>query len=51
MSDDADPSAFMVNVRCLDDVDLNALDIVRFDGRSWELRPDAPYVGIWKSDG
>jgi hypothetical protein len=46
----ANPSAFMINARCLDDVDAQALEVVRFDGRSWKLRPDAPYVGIWKTD-
>jgi len=44
----ADPRKFMVNVRCVDGVDLDRLRIEKFDGRSWELRPDAPYTGIWK---
>jgi hypothetical protein len=38
----------MINVRCLEGVDLDALERVRFDGLSWETRPDAPYTGIWK---
>jgi hypothetical protein len=38
----------MINVRCLEGVDPGALERVRFDGRSWEARPDAPYTGIWK---
>jgi hypothetical protein len=38
----------MINVRCLDGVDLGTLQIEKFDGRSWEARPDAPYTGIWK---
>jgi hypothetical protein len=38
----------MVNARCLDDVDLGTVKHVPFDGRSWELRADAPYEGIWK---
>ena len=42
-----DPSKYMVNARCLDGVDLSTLEIVRFDGRNWEARPDAPYAGIW----
>jgi hypothetical protein len=29
-------------------VDLGTLRIEKFDGRSWEVRPDAPYTGIWK---
>jgi hypothetical protein len=37
----------MINARCLDGVDLDSLDRVRFDGLSWEVRPDAPYTGIW----
>ena len=44
----ADPRKFMVNVRCVDGVDLDRLRIEKFDGRSWELLPDAPYTGIWK---
>jgi hypothetical protein len=44
----ANPDHYMVNARCLDDVDLSTLERVLFDGRSWELRPDAPYEGIWK---
>jgi len=43
------PEHYMVNARCLEDVDLDALKRVAFDGRSWEMRPDAPYMGIWKS--
>jgi len=44
----ADPTKYMINVRCLDGVDLGTLRIEKFDGRSWEARPDAPYTGIWK---
>ena len=44
----ADPAKYMINVRCLDGVDLGKLQVEKFDGRSWELKPDAPYVGIWK---
>jgi hypothetical protein len=32
----SDPDKMDVNVRCLDGVDLDALDIARFDGRHWE---------------
>jgi hypothetical protein len=32
----SDPDMIDVNVRCLDDVDLAALTIDRFDGRHWE---------------
>ncbi len=44
----AAPTNYMVNVRCLDGVDFGSLRIEQFDGHSWELRPDAPYTGIWK---
>lgn len=29
-------------------VDLGSLRIEPFDGRSWELSPNAPYKGIWQ---
>jgi len=45
----ANPSHYMINARCLDGIDPSSLEVVCFDGRSWELRPGAPYVGIWKS--
>jgi hypothetical protein len=32
----SDPEKIDVNVRCLDDVDLGALEISPFDGREWE---------------
>jgi hypothetical protein len=44
----ANPANYMINARCLEGVDLEVLERVRFDGRSWEVRPDAPYTGIWK---
>jgi hypothetical protein len=44
----ANPANYMVNVRCLDGVDLGSLPIAQFDGRSWKLKPDAPYTGIWQ---
>jgi hypothetical protein len=44
----ANPASYMVNVRCLDGVDLESLVVAQFDGRNWELNPDAPYTGIWK---
>jgi len=43
----ANPANYMVNVRCLEGVDLGSLTVAQFDGRSWELRPDAPYTGPW----
>ena len=30
------PDDFDVNVRCLDDIELDALDVEPFDGRNWE---------------
>lgn len=44
----ANPANYMINVRCLQDVDLASLERVRFDGLNWESRPDAQYTGIWK---
>ena len=32
----SDPDKVDVNVRCLDDVDLSALEPQRFDGKHWE---------------
>jgi hypothetical protein len=32
----SDPDKIDVNVRCLDGVDLNALDVKVFDGQNWE---------------
>ena len=43
----ANPAKYMVNVRCLAGVDLGSLRMEQFDGRSWELKPDAPYTGPW----
>jgi hypothetical protein len=43
------PENYMINARCLEGVDLAALERVAFDGRSWQARADAPYTGIWKS--
>jgi hypothetical protein len=31
-----DPTRWAVNVRCIDDVDLTALTVHRFDGEHWE---------------
>jgi hypothetical protein len=32
----SDPGKIDVNVRCLEDVDVDALAVKRFDGRNWE---------------
>jgi hypothetical protein len=32
----SDPDKIDVNVRCLDDIDLSAVEIQPFDGRNWE---------------
>jgi len=37
------------NARCLEGVDVAALTIERFDGRSWAARADAPYLGSWRA--
>ena len=44
----ANPENYMINARCIEGVDLDSLERVRFDGLNWEARPDAPYKGIWK---
>lgn len=38
----ANPYNYMINARCLEDVDLDAVEKVSFDGANWESRPDAP---------
>ena len=43
----ANPANYMINARCLEGVDLDSLERVRFDGQSWESRPRAPYKAIW----
>jgi hypothetical protein len=42
-----DPSQYMLNLRCMDGLDLTQVRIAKFDGQSWESRPDAPYKGTW----
>ncbi|HEV3191050.1 MAG TPA: GFA family protein [Polyangiaceae bacterium] len=32
----SDPDKVDVNARCLDGIDLEALEVTRFDGRNWE---------------
>jgi hypothetical protein len=32
----SDPDKIDVNVRCLDDIDLTAINVLPFDGRNWE---------------
>jgi hypothetical protein len=32
----SDPDRVDVNARCVDGIDLDALEVVRFDGRNWE---------------
>lgn len=32
----SDPNKFDINVRCLDGVNIDALEIVSFDGENWE---------------
>ena len=36
----SDPEKIDVNVRCLDGVDVRAIDVKRFDGRNWESAID-----------
>jgi hypothetical protein len=44
----ADPTKYMINVRCLEGVDFTRLKVEKFDGQSWESQPNAPYKGVWK---
>jgi hypothetical protein len=41
----SDPDKIDVNMRCLDGVDLTALQITRFDGQNWEaaMRAHVPW--------
>ena len=39
----SDPDKIDVNVRCLDDVDIDALTLDFFDGRDWEQA-----IGTWR---
>ena len=43
-----DPTQYMLNLRCIDDLDLSTVRVTGFDGRNWESRPDAPYTGTWR---
>jgi hypothetical protein len=38
----SDPDKVDVNVRCLEGVDLNAVQIARFDGKNWEESMKGP---------
>jgi hypothetical protein len=38
-----DPSAWAVNVRCLDGVDLSTMEVRLFDGANWEMAAKAYY--------
>jgi hypothetical protein len=41
----SDPDKIDVNVRCLDDIDLTAIEIKEFDGRNWEaaIQQEVPW--------
>jgi len=43
----SDPDKVDVNVRCLDDVDLSALELSTFDGRHWE---EAIKTAPWQAE-
>jgi hypothetical protein len=38
----SDPDKVDVNARCLDDIDVDALDVKRFDGKNWETAIKKP---------
>jgi hypothetical protein len=46
-----DPSKWVVNVRCIDNVDLASLPVRRFDGEHWEEAAKAFYAGLKRQDG
>jgi hypothetical protein len=46
-----DPSKWVVNVRCIDDVDLSSLPVRRFDGEHWEEAAKAFYAGTKQQGG
>ena len=41
----SDPDKVDVNARCLDDIDIDALPLKRFDGKNWEtaIQKDVPW--------
>jgi hypothetical protein len=41
----SDPDKIDVNVRCIDDIDLAAINVKQFDGRNWEaaIEKDVPW--------
>lgn len=41
----SDPDKVDVNARCLDDIDVDALPLKRFDGKNWEtaIQKDVPW--------
>lgn len=36
-----DPSKWVVNVRCIDEIDADALPVTVFDGKNWEQAAEA----------
>ena len=42
----SDPDKVDVNVRCLDEVDPEALQVSKFDGKNWERAGDGKGLGI-----
>jgi hypothetical protein len=45
----SDPDKITVNARCLEDVDLEALPVDRFDGRRWEESMRAERGWDWRA--
>jgi hypothetical protein len=45
----SDPDKIDVNVRCLEGVDLAALDIAPFDGRNWEAAMAGDQPPPWRA--
>ncbi|WP_280151445.1 GFA family protein [Piscinibacter sp. XHJ-5] len=46
-----DPTRWAVNVRCIDGVDLSALNVRTFDGENWEAAAQAFVQGVRRAAG
>lgn len=44
----SDPDKIDVNARCLDDIDVSALEVAPFDGRHWEASMSADAPPPWR---
>lgn len=44
-----DPTRWLFNARCVDDIDLSSIRLVPFDGQNWEAAAKAYYERVAKS--